>query len=100
MKTIYVSIGNSDNKLTQQTWHYYCGRVRGLLNTSGKFHGEWYSLPNSEFQNACWCVEISYGFVGVKRALAQIAAMFQQDSISWAEAKTTMIGPYAVVRPE
>jgi len=93
MRTVYVSIGNSDDKLTQQRWHSYCVDV-GLTITrySKQFHGIWFSESSSPWQNACWCIEPWPHMVEqFKQSLSILAEKYQQDSIAWAEAETTFL---------
>jgi hypothetical protein len=59
VKTVYVSIGNSDDKLTQREWHDFIKEIDYTLGFfSERCHGNWFSNPVSAFQNACWCVEV------------------------------------------
>lgn len=85
--TIYISIGNSDDKLTQEDWARFVGLVRGIVKTeAGTVHGEWMSLPDSRWQNACWCVEVPDSKRdGLRESLAGAAHYARQDSIAWAE---------------
>jgi hypothetical protein len=91
--TVYVSIGNSDDKLTQRRWADFCTDVYAELESLGQIHGDWYSLPDSPWQNACWCVEFESaeraelareGVVGIRRN-------FGQDSAAWAVASTEFV---------
>lgn len=97
--TVYVSIGNSDDKLSQAEWSAYCAYVQGFIRrvekgADGRLHGEWASLPYSSYQNACWCIEIPDNAVDlVKGTLTAAARTFGQDSIAWAEATTTFLRP-------
>jgi hypothetical protein len=98
--TVYISIGNSDDKLSQVEWAAYAGAVRGLIRRvesvySGRIHGDWTSLPFSPYQNACWCIEIPDEATAetIRRTLANYAGMYRQDSIAWAVAETEFIGP-------
>lgn len=58
----YISIGNSDDRLTQPRWADLIGDMRDLLNVGWRdrlqIHGEWFSAPDQPWQNANWCVEI------------------------------------------
>jgi hypothetical protein len=85
---VYVTIGNSDDKLTQREWASFLLRVHLLLDHLAKVvHGSWYSGPGVEWQNACWCVEIPEERVDRARdGLRVLAREFRQDSIAWAEA--------------
>lgn len=94
---VYVSIGNSDDKLTQREWHDFVFAVDAVMH-SGRVHGQWYSRADAQWQNACWCVEFSGDVLieYVKEHLRELAARFQQDSIAWADAKTIFLEPAEV----
>jgi hypothetical protein len=93
--TVYVSIGNSDDKLTQREWADFQTSVDAALNVYvSRMHGHWASLPDAAWQNACWCVEVGERDVPpLRRALAKAATDYRQDSIAWAVAETEFIGP-------
>lgn len=95
MLTVYISIGNSDDKLPQAEWFEFIGDVRDAIqNLAWRRHGEWHSAGDSPWQNACWCVEVREEMRGdLTERLGKIAARYRQDSIAWAEAQTTFIGP-------
>ena len=93
MITIYVSIGNSDDKLTQDEWRSYQLEVRAFLRKHAEqVHGEWYSTPISQYQNACFCVVLRDGDKAefVKMQLAEVRERYRQDSAAWAEAPVTL----------
>jgi hypothetical protein len=99
---VYVTIGNSDDKLDQGQWSNYCTAVDRVFEYAARYvgstvHGRWYSLPNEPWQNACWCIEFADGMddiIGQYRAeLTRLAGTFRQDSIAWAEATTTFLEP-------
>ncbi len=87
MTTVYVSIHNSDDKLTQADWSKFVGIVRSMVRTeAGTVHAEWLSLPDSRSQSACWCVEVDEDCrAGLRESLAGAAHYARQDSITWAE---------------
>jgi hypothetical protein len=88
---VYVSIGNSDGKLTPLRWAAFIEDVRAQILT-WEVHGEWYSLPNSRWVNACWCIEISEKDAQhVRNQLRELAGEYNQDSIAWAEVPTTTL---------
>lgn len=91
MLTVYVSIGNSDDKLSQTRWAMYHLDVAKMLQDAGaEFHGEWFSHGASMWQNACWCVDIPAGVAEqLKAMLAGIARAYEQDAIAWAEVPQT-----------
>lgn len=93
---VYISIGNSDDELSQQEWSAFVAEVEARLPFGGlvRRHGRWRSPSDDPWQNACWCVEIQDGaapssLLHCKEALAEVAAKYRQDSIAWAEVKTT-----------
>ena len=90
---VYISIGNSDDKLTQKQWSNFVKMVDSFIRTRAKVvHGYWLSESSSEYQNACWCVEHELGPAGrsdMKDVLRAYAREFNQDSIAWAEVKET-----------
>lgn len=89
---VYISIGNSDDKLTQEQWYDYIIEVIRTVSV-GHIHGAWYSEPASKYQNACWCVEFktSNDVYQAKEALKIIRGNYRQDSIAWAVAETEFI---------
>jgi hypothetical protein len=87
---IYISIGNSDDKLGQQEWSEFHGNVDMLLRRYAEtVHGAWVSESSSPWQNACWCIEVNDKATSIplKSTLRRYAAAFQQESIAWAEAQ-------------
>jgi len=93
---VYISIGNSDDKLTQQEWSDFVIETDILLHPGAPGtpvlarHGNWRSRVDDPWQNACWCVEIKEGYADVLRAaLRHQARQHRQDSIAWAECPNT-----------
>lgn len=92
--TVYVSIGNSDDKLTQSEWARFVHDVMHECRyaAKGNVHGQWHSLPNDTYQNACICFEIEPAAVAeLKARLNSLRKANGQDSIAWAEATTEFI---------
>jgi hypothetical protein len=88
---VYISIGNSDDRLTQKEWAQYVLEITTFVAGLGHTHGAWYSEPASAYQNACYCVEFktqSDAYDAKIRAM-DIRAKFRQDSVAWAVAKET-----------
>lgn len=96
MSIYYVSIGNSDDKLTQREWAMFVEDMDNLLEVNEfTIHGRWFSAPDRGFQNACWCFEETGSIqVGAwfRDGLAQFARRYRQDSIALAMAQTEFIG--------
>lgn len=97
--TVYVSIGNSDDKLSQAKWaHFHSAVHLTLLDADAKLHGVWTSHATSPWQNACWCFDLRVDRREALRAeLAKLAAWYRQDSIAWAEAVTEFIRPVGAI---
>ena len=93
---VYICIGNSDDKLTQQDWHLFFGHVRVLIERhSAQVYGVWHSLPAERWQNACFGFGVSdpdkKEFIRMR--LAELAEQYGQDWISWTEGGTEEIKP-------
>lgn len=99
MTTIYISIGNSDDNLTQAAWSRFVDRVDGLVDFAvsegnGQVHGRWFSASDSAWQNACWCVElVDEAVLPLRRGLRGAAGDFGQNCIAWAIASTEFLTP-------
>lgn len=96
--TIYVTIGNSDNKLTQVEWADFWDAVDSSIRYHAhQIHGAFLSLPNSMYQNACWSFESLPGTEGIEGRLAlwnelrDHAKEYRQDAIAWVEGDGLMI---------
>lgn len=105
MITVYISIGNSDDKLGQERWARFVADVDAHTTSleddrEAVIHGRWLSAPDSPYQNACWCLQIHEDPHTGSRAgwlrevLASLAYTYEQDSIAWSEVKSTeLLGP-------
>lgn len=93
--TVYVSIGNSDDKLTQQQWSCFWELVTSAVREDAQqVYGDWLSLPSAPYQNACIAFSIERHLISVLKAeLRSLAALYGQDSIAWAEASTEFLEP-------
>lgn len=101
---VYVSIGNSDDKLGQREWADFARRVEQVITVAasykgGMIHGNWHSRPTDPWQNACWALQLPEDLDAISQLradLARLAAYYEQDSIAWALAEdTTFIRPEA-----
>ena len=91
---VYVSIGNSDDKLTQAEWSSFVARVANEVGAYATVvHGAWYSLPNARWQNACWCLgfDSALAVEDIREALTEARKEYRQDSVAWAVAETEFI---------
>ena len=100
MTTIYVAIGNSDNRLTQQQWSGYHDAVdtsirERVSHYNETIYGAWVSPSAAPFQNACWAFSLPPENRVAREALRDrlriLAAAFRQDSIAWSEAEVEFL---------
>lgn len=92
--TVHIAIGNSDDKLTQADWAEFVRHVdNAVRGASGVVHGAWHSLPNAQWQNAAWAFQSIGGAsrVALRKALADLAVRYRQDTIAWNESITEFI---------
>lgn len=89
---VYVSIGNSDDKLSQADWSdFYWHTDEKIRATTTKIHGAWQSVTSARWQNACWCIDVELPATRayLKHQLKTLGIKYHQDSIAWAEVLET-----------
>ncbi|SRR5213595_1689680 len=105
--TVYVSIGNSDDKLSQLEWYEFQQDVLSdIKEACARIFGVWYSEAVSPYQNMCVGFEISDvalrddsrwyhdNVAKLRDDLALLCEHFKQESIAWAVVqKTEFIKP-------
>lgn len=93
--TVYASIGNSDDKLTQARWSAFHDKFTTAVRGQAlQVYGDWTSPGTAPWQNACIAFEIGHETSErLRRDLAELAAEYGQDSIAWAEADIRFITP-------
>jgi hypothetical protein len=97
MKYCVVTIGNSDNKLTQREWSLFCTEVRTVVESYAKtVHFQGWSAPGSHYQNMCITFEADErfnrtGLNVIKRSLVHIAKTYNQNAIAFAQMDTTEV---------
>lgn len=89
-ETVYVSIGNTDGRLSLEEWAQFFRETNDLM-TGVKFinqvYGVWHSLPGQPYMNACWAVRVSAVNINpLREALRQLAKKFRQESIAFSYA--------------
>lgn len=91
VSTVYVAIGNSDDKLPQADWVTFSLYVEERIRLyAQEVHGAWYSHPTSPWQNACFCFTITPVRATLLRGeLTAQRALFKQDSVAWTNACET-----------
>lgn len=87
---VFIQIGNSDDKLTQAEWASFVQEIRDLFAHKGELIGEWFSRPDTPWQNACWMYKIKVADGETLREwLRELAKLYRQDSIAWTESLET-----------
>lgn len=91
IKSVFICIGNSDDKLTQREWACFQLDLRMVVQEHADVrHGDWHSFPDSIYQNACWCIEIREEEIpGLKAGLSKLAGFYRQGSIAYNECTDT-----------
>ncbi|MEU0532011.1 hypothetical protein [Amycolatopsis tolypomycina] len=89
--TVYISIGNTDHKLSQEDWSDYSTEVIDAVHEHAEqVLGEYYSASNAPHQNACIAARIPDSVAGdLRTALAEIRTDYGKSSIAWAVVKRT-----------
>jgi len=87
-RTVYVSVGNSDNRLAQSEWvDFACSTFAKVQASAREVFGVWWSAPDSPFQNACIAASLhSTEIIPLQAALTLLRRSHRQSSVAWAEA--------------
>lgn len=89
MDTAVITIGNSDDKLTQEEWSQFVSDVQDMIMRWAlpvHFHG--LSIGSAPWQNACWVVDVHIlydrvdEFQHIRNQLSFLANTYKQDSIA------------------
>lgn len=84
LTTVYASIGNSDDKLSQSSWSNYLHSFRECMaKFAVQVYGDWTSEPSSSYQNACIAIATETPLT-LKAALTLLREGYEQDSVAWA----------------
>lgn len=90
---VYAAIGNSDNRLSQRQWADYCRQFVACFSSHADvIYGNWYSLPNVEWQNAAIVAKVQLTLLEtLKRELAWLRERHHQDSMAFGIVEVEMI---------
>lgn len=89
----YITIGNSDDKLSQHRWSKFCASV---IDTCNYYASEVFIVghtkPDDPWQTMIVSVELPLVNVeSMQEELRNIKRIFQQESIAWAKAEVTFL---------
>lgn len=91
--TVFVSIGNVGSVLDYRQWSAFHGEMAEMMERAGAtFQDWWFSPPTSDWQTACWCVDIKPGIAErLKGELAAIGAQYGRGMVAWNEVSSAII---------
>lgn len=94
MKTVCISMGNSDYKLSRAEWNRFFGEVQEIIEAHcHQIHFFGSSSTWEQWQSLCWWIDIRDEQVSsLKHSLDLVRRRFDQDSIAWLEGHTEFIG--------
>lgn len=96
--TIYATIGNSDDKLSQAQWFRFTSEfVETIRIQADETHGVWWSAPDTPWQNCCVGFsirdDVSEGTGGEDRGKTRLALLqesltklrefYGQEAVAW-----------------
>lgn len=89
--TVYVSIGNSDDKISQVEWAAFVADLKDVVaRYAGQVYGQWFSVPDAPYQNMVTAFLLATRDIsGLKAALADLRKVYRQDAVAWALARGT-----------
>ena len=96
MISIFIAIGNSDDKLTQVEWAHFCHQLRHgeVSDFFLEVYGTWYSQGNDPWQNMCICADVYVKDLDeVRYRLRKLAKDYRQNSIALTIGSAEFISP-------
>lgn len=77
---VTVSIGNTDNRLTQQEWNRFVEDVIDYVGDAGKVHFFGGASTWAPWQNVAWIVELKVSTIEFAKRITDIRDKYKQDS--------------------
>jgi hypothetical protein len=93
VKTIVVSVGNSDNKLIQEEWSRFVHDIDSLIRVHAKQVHFFGGAPNwMPWQNTAWMFDCEDIYVKhLKEVLAATGREYNQDAVAYLEGETQFL---------
>jgi hypothetical protein len=94
VSTVVVQIGNSDDRLTQSRWADFVAHTDAAVRAvTTQVHFTGLSSGHLPWQNACWVGEVISPdkVTWLRTKLADVAALFEQDSIALTVGSTEFV---------
>jgi len=77
---VVVSIGNTDNRLTQRDWNRFVEDVIEAVSKAGKVHFFGGSSTWAPWQNVAWIIELQVSVVEFTAEIAKVRETYNQES--------------------
>lgn len=92
-KSVVGSIGNSDNKLSQESWYHFCTDFEYTMKIhASQVHAVVFSESLSPYQNmAVWIDITELALATLKRELLILKHKYSQESIALLEGETEFV---------
>lgn len=84
IKSVSIQIGNSDNKLSQKSWHLFVSCMQELIDTI-RLDQHFFGGPANwePWQNVCWMFTIFENNIPeMNRRVKKLREEYQQDSVA------------------
>ena len=75
-----VSIGNTDNRLTQQEWNTFVQEMGKIVEEAGKVHFMGGASTWAPWQNVAWIIELQAAPIAIMSEVSRIREKYNQDS--------------------
>lgn len=91
MKQIFISVGNSDDKLTQAQWSEFVQRIGRIIDDyATEIH--FGAVTLAAWDNVAWLIDCTdYLAPSLKNALTEYRQIYDLDSVAWLEGETEFI---------
>lgn len=83
--TIYVSIAETENVLSQSDWARFVNAVQAQIDEGAvEVLGPWFTAPASAFRSACWNFTVEEVDIdAMKGELGLVCAEYPRTSLAW-----------------
>lgn len=84
--TVYLSIGNTDGKLSPQAWSEFVNTIDIRVASMATEALWWFSNPRDPWQSSCWMLQFMNEptFLAAQALVTEIRKQYRQDSAAWA----------------
>lgn len=91
-QTVCIQIGNTDDKLPQTKWYFFCVDIYNAAHSCGKIHFSGGPPSNTPYQNYCVIAEVEETQLQLLRdTVAHLREKYGQESIAWLSGEVELI---------